>query len=201
MSTRSAAVTTLAVVAVASLAACSEPVTLVGDWAEVNPITEPGVSRSRVTFRDDGTFLLVDGGSHGGTYTQNQDLVAMTPVSPFGSGLAALHRIALTDTTLMLDAATPVGEADGFVATWRTEWWSGGDRYLRVLRLDADGTAESEETRYPSGSVSQASTLRDVGRWQALADDQVEAHYDGLTLPRYYFLVDGHLSTRLYARY
>jgi len=189
------------VVALAPLAACTEPLTIVGDWAEVNPVTEPGVSRSRVTFRDDGTFLLEGGGTHAGTYSLNGNLVAMLDGGPFASALGAVHPFALTDDTLMIDAASPVGAADGVVATWRVEWWAGGDRHLRVLQLGADGAAVQEVTTYPNGSASSARTLRDVGRWQALTDEQVEVHYDGLTVPRYYFVVDGHLSPYLYSRY
>lgn len=76
----------------------------------------------------------------------------------------------------------------------------GGSRYVRVLQLAANGAAVNEETRHTTGDENQATTILDVGRWRGLDDEQVEVSYDGLLLPRHYFVVDGYLAPRMYTR-
>lgn len=185
-----------AVIAISALAACAEPApSLVGTWVEVNPLPEPGPPGSLITFRADGTFHLEDDGVYEGTYAKNDELVALTPQ---GGIRAALHTISLTDERLMLDAASPEGAADGVVGTWRVEW-TDGDRHVNVLTLAANGGAVLEETRYPNNG-SDSYTAREAGSWHALSDEQIQVDYDRLTLPYYYFVADGRLSTRMYVR-
>ncbi len=193
--------TRLAVVAALSLAACTDPPSIVGDWTEVLAADDPG-PRTTVTFRADGTYQGYDTARFSGTYTLDaaENLIVITHDLPQGgTSWGDLHSYAVTDTMLMLDAARPLDAADGPVATWRVEWTVDGDRTVLQLQVRADGSASSDEELYLDASL-QPITSHEDGHWQALPDDQIEIRYDRLTVPRRYFVVDGYLAARRFAR-
>lgn len=155
-----------------------------------------------MTFRGDGTYQGYDTAPFSGTYTLDPDenLIAITHDLPLGgTSWGDLHSYAVTDTMFMLDAARPLDVADRPVASWRVEWTVDGDRTVHRLLIRADGSASSDEELYLDASPGPITSHED-GHWQSMPGDQIEIHYDRLTLPRRYFVVDGYLAPRRFAR-
>lgn len=154
------------------------PAELVGSWQKVGLSGDVLVD---VTYRDDGTYVLVDylfGGSERGTFSADDREI--TRESNFG-GLRETFTYFVRGDRLLARALLPEGAVDGLFGTWRSrlsqKTIEGEDTYDDTMIVRPDGTATFTEILNGSLWVLEAS-------W-TVEDDRIVLDGDGgnLDLP------------------
>ncbi|MEO8700182.1 MAG: hypothetical protein ABI867_09065 [Kofleriaceae bacterium] len=131
----------------------NDPAQLAGEWSAV------GDEDISLTLGDDGSYTIVDdNGPETGTFSADATTLTITgPTSVTQVGYA------VRGDSLLLNALSPVGSADGLVAKWHGEVTQGADEQTIDLDLKADHTLVLDIDSTEDGPLHATGTWVETG--------------------------------------